>query len=99
MAGLMLPQYSRGQPDYMSRSQQSLNAAGNTYARMDKKRPAPPGKSAGGALASGASMGMAGMQVGGMLAAEGGLLAGSAMAGPVGLGIGAAVGLGSYLFS
>lgn len=98
MAGLVVPTYNKNRTDLIGRSQQAMGGASNSYASMMKEQPQPE-KTAGGALASGAAMGMAGMQVGGMLSAEGALLAGSAMAGPVGLGVGAAVGMAAYLLS
>lgn len=51
-------------PDFLGRAGQSYSGAARSTSMFDKERRQPPGKSAGGALSSAASMGMAGMQVG-----------------------------------
>jgi|GEM_PF-6954355 len=52
-----------------------------------------PGLTAGGALSAGAGMGMAGAYLG----AEG--MLGASITGPIGLGLGALLGIGAYLLS
>jgi hypothetical protein len=120
--GLGVP---RTQPRWQEQAGQYLGQAGNSYARMDKAQYRPEyEKSAGGALQSAVSMGMAGMEAGGLIggsmaaSASGGaglgitagmggagelgvtsIMQGSASGGLWGLGIGAALGLGMYLFS
>lgn len=79
-------------PDHLGQAQQFYNQASGSYGAMQKAGPEPPGKTAGGALASGASMAGAGATIGSSVAA------GSA-GGPWGAAIGAVVGIGSYLLS
>ena len=93
--------------DHSSRAQQWMGQAGNIASAFDRKQfhQKPPGKSAGGALMSGASGAMAGASVGstaGGAAAGGAAASGAAKgskAGWWGAAIGAVVGLGAYLLS
>jgi hypothetical protein len=78
--GLGVP---RTQPRWQEQAGQYLGQAGNSYARMDKAQYRPEyEKSAGGALQSAVSMGMAGMEVGGMISGMSGGAAAAGMAYP-----------------
>ena len=93
--------YQVGDPQ--GKVNQLLGQASNSYGSMQKNESRTtvqegPGKTGGGALMAGAGMGMAGAYAAtsGWL---GSTIAASSMAGPIGLGIGAAVGIGAYLLS
>lgn len=85
--------------DHSGKAQQWVGQAGDIAAAFDRERPDPnakPEKTAGGALVSGASMGMAGASAGSAIAK--GASTGSA-GGWWGAAIGAIIGLGAYLLS
>jgi hypothetical protein len=70
--------------DFLGNAQQSLQAAGNLYGRMDKEQKFnKPDKTIGGGIQSAAGAGVTGYMLGG----------------PAGAGIGSAIGLVSYYLS
>jgi hypothetical protein len=85
-------------PSYLERGTGLLSQAAQTRSMMQKEQPRypEPEKTVGGGLLSGASMAAAGAVIGPEIASAVGT---SALGGPIGLGIGAVVGLGAYLLS
>ena len=81
-------------PSAADQASNMMGQASNTFGRMGQGKKTTtegPGKTAGGGLSSAASMGMAGYMMAGAQA--------GGMTGLQGMAIGAAVGLGAYLFS
>lgn len=99
MAGLGVP---RQQSDWAGQSREFLRGAGSHYGQMMKeeksvRKTEAPGKTAGGAMMSGASMGLAGASAGATIAK--GTQMGASTGGLWGAGLGAVIGLGAYLLS